>query len=566
MHVSAAGRIRKGYVATSNGQLHYRSAGQGPVVLLLPEPPRSSSVYTGLMQTLADEFTLIALDLPGYGNTPAFNLPVAPTVSHFAARVAEALTALGIQRCAVYGYHGSSKLALQLAVQQPAKVAVAVLDGLSLPLELPDAQFLQRYLPPFELSDDGSHLTREWSRLLDAHRFYPWFARSERARLNASLPDAAQLHGYALDILSAATHYAAAPLAIQRCDARQLLLQAQARIVVTAREDDFLYRALDALPENLPANIGVERIRADDEEWRARLRVIFREHCDRSARAAQPERQTATGAGERCGYVDLAHGQVHLRCRGGGSKRPLLLLHEAPGSSAQLRPLMQELAAERPVIAIDLPGLGDSDPVTNPEVANYKLVLLDLLDSLQVREVDLLAEFTATPLAIELARTVPERVHRMILDGVFFFTASERRALRKQFCPPLIPTRDGTHLLALWQRLRDQELSWPWYDSDRTAVRRRTPDLTAARLHPMLVDVMKQPAHYGELCLAAFEYPVKEMLEQLRHPVLLAQTPGDTRYQWVSRAARRLAERSVVNLPPTIAEQARQWSSFYNAP
>jgi len=562
--VSVSGRIRKGYVTTGSGQVHYRIAGQGPVVVLLAEPPRSSSACIALMEKLADEFTLIALDLPGYGNSPALNPATPPAVSHFAARAAEALGALGVSRYAVYGYHGSSKIALQLAVSQPQKVAVAVLDGLSLPLEVPDAQFLQRYLPPFELSDDGSHLAREWSRLLDAHRFYPWFARSERARLNAALPDPLSLHGYALDLFSAAARYADAPLAIQRCDARPLLQQAETRVIVTAREDDFLYRALDAVPEGLPANVSVERVRADDAEWLQRLRLAFREHGDRGSQPTASGRQGAASAAELSGYVDLAHGQVHVRCRGAAGNRPALLLHEAPGSSAQLRPLMQELAAERPVIAIDLPGLGDSDPVPNPEVANYKLVLLDLLDALQLREVDVFAEFTATPLAIELARTAPDRVHRMVLDGVFFFTAGERRALRKQFCPPITPARDGTHLLALWQRLRDQELSWPWYDSGREAVRKRTPDIGAGRLHPMLVDVVKQPAHYGEVCLAAFDYPVKEMLEQIRHPVLLAQVAGDTRYQWVSRAARRLAERSVAPLPATVAEQARQWSSFFS--
>jgi hypothetical protein len=58
---------------------------------------------------------------------------------------------------------------------------------------------------------------------------------------------------------------------------------------------------------------------------------------------------------------------------------------------------------------------------------------------------------------------------------------------------------------------------------------------------------------------------VKEMLEEIRHPVLLAQVAGDVRYQWVSKAARRLAERSVLALPPTIAERARQWGSFLGA-
>jgi pimeloyl-ACP methyl ester carboxylesterase len=404
---------------------------------------------------------------------------------------------------------------------------------------------------------------REWSRILDAQRFYPWFARHERARLSSGVPDAATLHAHALDLFSAGAHYASAMTAIQRCDALQLIAQVESPTVVMAREDDFLYRALDALPENLPSNIQVERIPADDEQWRSRLRLIFREHCNREAGAAASA--ASTGGTEASSYIDLGHGQLHVRRRSHGTGRTIVLLHETPGSSAQLRPLMQELATERPVIAVDLPGSGDSDPVANPEIANYKLVLLELLDALQLADVDVIAEFTATPLAIELARTAAERVHRLVLDGVFFFTASERRELRKQYCPSIAPTRDGTHLVSLWRRLQDQELSWPWYDGDRTAVRRRTPEISAARLHPMLVDIMKQPHHYGELCLAAFEYPVKQMLEEIRHPVLLAQAAGDVRYQWVSKAARRLAERSVAALPATVAERARQWSSFLGA-
>ena len=561
MELSAAARIRKGYIGISSGQLHYRIAGQGPIVLLLPDPPRSSAVYAGLMEKLADEFTLIALDPPGCGNSAPLATPTTPAITHFATCIAEALRALGVERCAVYGYHGSSKIALQLATSHASQIAIAVLDGLSLPLQTPDAQFLQRFLPPFELTEDGSYLVREWTRLVDTHRFHPWFARSERARLNADVPDAAALHAHALDHFSAGPHYATAQLAIQNCDALQLVPQVQTRTIVMAREDDFLYRALDALPEKLPAGMTVERMPGNDDDWRARLRLILREHCARGARPA-PHQPHAQSAAELRGYCDLAHGQVHVRRRGTGSGRPLLMLHEAPGSSAQLRPLMQEMASERPVIALDLPGNGDSDPVANPEVANYKLVLLDLLDALQLPAVDVFAEFTATPLAIELARTAPDRVHRLILDGIFILGASERRALRKCYCPAIAPTRDGTHFIALWQRLRDQELSWPWYEAHRSAVRRRTPEIDANRLHAMLVDIMKQPAHYGELCLAAFDYSVKEILEQIGHPVLLTQAVDDVRYQWVSKAARRIAERSVVALPATLAERARQWSSF----
>src|SRR5262245_16099746 len=114
MAMPAPGRIRRGYIGVGSGQLHYRIAGQGPSVLLVPEPPRSSAVYAPLMDKLSDEFTVIALDLPGYGNSSPLTVPT-PGVTHFAAAIAEALRALGIARCPVYGFHGSSKIVLQLA-------------------------------------------------------------------------------------------------------------------------------------------------------------------------------------------------------------------------------------------------------------------------------------------------------------------------------------------------------------------------------------------------------------------------------------------------------------------
>lgn len=50
----------------------------------------------------------------------------------------------------------------------------------------------------------------------------------------------------------------------------------------------------------------------------------------------------------------------HLR-RGGGE--PLLLLHSLGGGNAQWNPVLDRLAAEREVIAVELPGFGSSPPM-----------------------------------------------------------------------------------------------------------------------------------------------------------------------------------------------------------
>ncbi|HEX6586045.1 MAG TPA: alpha/beta fold hydrolase [Solirubrobacterales bacterium] len=76
----------------------------------------------------------------------------------------------------------------------------------------------------------------------------------------------------------------------------------------------------------------------------------------------------------------------HLR-RGEG--KPLLLLHSLGGSLIQWSPVLDALAAEREVVAVDMPGFGDSPelpPQVEPSAANLATAVLDFYDSLALGE------------------------------------------------------------------------------------------------------------------------------------------------------------------------------------
>src|SRR5690606_11385528 len=61
------------------------------------------------------------------------------------------------------------------------------------------------------------------------------------------------------------------------------------------------------------------------------------------------------------GYVHTGIGQSLVRGRGSNNAgRPVLLLHDLPGSSALHLPLLDALGKDRRVIAIDLMGQGES--------------------------------------------------------------------------------------------------------------------------------------------------------------------------------------------------------------
>ena len=141
--------VLKGFVAVPHGQVHFRYGGSGPVVVMLHDSPRSSVLHAPNIEWLGEHFTVIALDTPGYGNSTP--LPQsAPTIKDFAAALAATLGALGIERCALYGFHTGAKIALQFAADHPERVSLAILDGLALPAETATAEYLERYLQPFE--------------------------------------------------------------------------------------------------------------------------------------------------------------------------------------------------------------------------------------------------------------------------------------------------------------------------------------------------------------------------------------------------------------------------------
>jgi pimeloyl-ACP methyl ester carboxylesterase len=561
--MTSVSAVRRGYVDVPFGQVHYRVAGLGPPVVLLHDSPRSSAMHEALLDSLADEFTAIALDTPGYGASSPLPASPRPEIPAFAAALGATLDALGLPPCPIYGFHTSSKILLQLAADRPERISVAILDGLSLPPSPPDEGFIARYMAPFPPTGDGSHLVGQWTRIRDLHRFFPWFRRESAARLPLDLPDERHLHGYGLDLLMAGASFPSAYSAAMRYAALPAVERLRSPTVFMARSDDVLYRYLDDLPATLPPGCSVERLTPERAAWEQRLRTLFRQHAATGAPAFRPPDPLTAGTREAAaGYVERTVGQVHVRRYGRPGSTPVLYLPEMPGGGSAHVDFARALADDREVFLVDLPGGGGSDPLPTPDAGGYADALRDVLTALRLPQADVVADLTATPLAIELARQAPDRVRRLVLDGVPLLTAQERRELWRHYCPKLPPRGDGTHLVALFHRFRDQELSWPWFDRRAQAIRHREPRLDAERLHLQVLDAARQLDHYGDAANAALDYPVKDRLDEVGQRVLLPTVAGDPRYQWTDKVRRRLAGATVLARPADDAARAVAWLAF----
>jgi pimeloyl-ACP methyl ester carboxylesterase len=116
-----------GYVTVPGGQVHYAEQGRGPAVLLLHQTPRSLDEFRELQPLLAAEHRVIAIDMPGFGNSTA--LPVPQHIEDYARGTLAALDALGVDRTAVVGHHTGGVVAVELAATARDRTTAVVLSS-----------------------------------------------------------------------------------------------------------------------------------------------------------------------------------------------------------------------------------------------------------------------------------------------------------------------------------------------------------------------------------------------------------------------------------------------------
>lgn len=202
--------------------------------------------------------------------------------------------------------------------------------------------------------------------------------------------------------------------------------------------------------------------------------------------------------------VSVAGRTVHFRTAGHGP--PVLLIHQSPQHSGAWRSLMERLQDRFTLIAPDTPGFGYSDllPAARPSIADLAAATLALCDSLKLNRFAAIGTHTGAAIAAELALQAPERIVHLLLDGYPQFTAEESQHIIAGYFPDNRPRWDGGHLIWAWQRLREQLIFFPWFDS-RPETRMRWPMPQPPGLQSQLLELMLAGEDYKVGYRAAFE-------------------------------------------------------------
>ena len=100
-----------------------------------------------------------------------------------------------------------------------------------------------------------------------------------------------------------------------------------------------------------------------------------------------------------------------------GAGEPMICIHGLGGTKASFLPTVAALADGYRVVAVDLPGFGESDkPIAAPYDAPYfARSILDLMDALGIESAHLIGNSMGGRIAIETGLLAPERVERIVL-------------------------------------------------------------------------------------------------------------------------------------------------------
>lgn len=112
-------------VASGGLDWHVQMAGAGPVVLLLHGTGASTHSWGQLFPLLAQDFTVVALDLPGHGFTSAPRSGAA-SLPQMAALVDGLLTQLGLEPVAMVGHSAGAAVALRMVLDTRRRPAVVI--------------------------------------------------------------------------------------------------------------------------------------------------------------------------------------------------------------------------------------------------------------------------------------------------------------------------------------------------------------------------------------------------------------------------------------------------------
>jgi pimeloyl-ACP methyl ester carboxylesterase len=512
---------KRRFVTVNGRRVHYRRAGKGPPLVMLHGSPADSEMLASEMAAASEHFTCFALDTPGFGSSdplPGDTL----SVRDLAEATADAISALGLPPCLIYGTHTGAAIAIELGVGWPERATGLILDGLPIFTDAEIAVLFKGYFAPVLIDPLGGHFTSTWIRFRDQFIWFPWISR-DVTRLNpVDRPTPAEIdHWVAMFYRSCKTY---GPAYRAACFYGQGALRAAESLVVptvyAASAEDMLFPHLDRLPP-LKAEQRIERLPYDPL---AKLDAIvgFARSLPAGAPVESERFDPPVGVDPAMQFIDTTDGQVFVRCYGDPDKPAIVLLHDAPGTGLAFQELARSVADGAWVIVPDLPGCGESDaPGEDPPVLDASAQAIGAIASaLGLKQFTIAATGCGCAVAAAFALLRDPRLERVLLQDV----PAPDEAVAACIAPEIKLSPYGAHWIQAWLMVRDGQIYKPWFDGRIAAQRRTQGNFDAEWLHDQTIALMKSRTSYHRLPREAYRFDSAAALSSAEVAVGIAES------------------------------------------
>ena len=260
-------------------------------------------------------------------------------------------------------------------------------------------------------------------------------------------------------------------------------------------------------------------------------------------------------------FVRIEEGLVHYRHSGEQKDQghlPLYMMHAGPGSSQGMEDLIAILGETRWAIGADTLGFGESAPPTPnaPDLIYYADSVIRVWDALGLDKVDVYGSHTGANIGMEIAIAHPDRVRKLIFDGVALFDPDLASDMLANYAPEVEPQENGEHFIWAWNFLKDMGVYFPHYRRNKEHYLGKEP-WPARLLHNMVIEVMKALPHYHKGYNAVFRHKTHDRLPLVTVPTFCMAHEADPLHVSVEEAAALVPDSKHLVLPFTAKEQDR---------
>ncbi len=250
----------------------FRIYGKGAPLVLLHPSPNNSAMLHPLASALADSYTVICPDTPGYGLSDDMYLEQ-PSASDYVDRFNTLFDSLGLSKFAIYGTATGAQLGIRFSIEFPDKIEHLYLDNSAHFTEDERSKILKHYFPDLTPKEDGSHIKQIWEIASNLFNYFPWCFQSAEYALNLPPIPVEVINSVAIDFLIAGKDYDKAYRAAFMHEKVEYVQQLEVETTILRWQGSILKPYTDRLFDyQLPPNINQKVISAPQAQRFAEIK------------------------------------------------------------------------------------------------------------------------------------------------------------------------------------------------------------------------------------------------------------------------------------------------------